>query len=152
MPLDFQGFLEFIRDDPGGRNTYIYKNLEGYTEGRMPNADDLAEMLTAAGSQINSNRCKRLSDYIINYIRNNYLSYDRDYLAYLQENLAFLVTLINTFQPRSEPLTFSDIQPGDRYTPTTMKPFPSEVVSGNVEYVYAQGIPGLRLPAVVRVK
>lgn len=153
MPLDFQGFLEFIRDDPGGRHTGIYRDLEVYTEGRMPNADDLAEMLTGVGFKVSlTNRMKFLSDYIRNYVRNNYPSYDRAYLAYLSENLAFLVTIVNTFHPLSKPLTFSDIQPGDRYKPTTMSPVPSDVVSGNVEHVYAQGLPNIGLSAVVRVK
>ena len=153
MPLDFQGFLEFIRDDPGGRHTDVYRDLEGHTEGRMPNADDLAEMLTGAGfaSSI-TNRIKRLSDYIKGYLKNNHQNYDRAYLTYLLENLEFLVKITNTFHPLREPLEFSEIEPGDRYNPNTMTAFPSDVVSGNVEYVYAQGLPRIRLNAIVRVK
>lgn len=150
MPLDYQGFLEFIRDDPAGQNTKIYENLKVYTEGRVPNAEDLAAML--AGKYNIDNKIKRLSDSIRHIVEDAYPNYDQDYLGYLLEQRTFLVKILNMFHPRGRPVEFSDIQPGDRYKPTTMSPVPSDVVSGNVEYVYAQGIPGLRLPAVVRVK
>ena len=151
MPLDYQGFLEFIRDTPFGEHTQLYEDLEIYTEGRVPNAEDLAAMLAEPKFKPD-NKLKRLSDEIRNFVRTNYPNYDQDDLDYLLKQRKFLVDSVNMFQRSARPVEFTDLEPGMRFVPNTMYAIPQNVVSGDIEYVYAQGIPALKVKAVVRVK